>query len=332
MKKTDLKTGILTFINLNSIIPGKMKTFTTLILLIAAGLLAAPLMALAESNVNDTDEILKAEEPLNIVVIFAHPDDGDAKMGATAAMMADAGHRVKFVSLTNGSAGHQELGGGNLGSIRRAEAEEAARRMGIDKYVVHDNNDGELMPDLHIRMDVIREIRSWNADVVFGLRPWDYHPDHRYAGVLVQDAAYMVGVPNLASDTPPLDRNPVFFYMSDRFQKPYPFQADVVIGVDSHIDRKIDALDAHVSQMYEWLPWIGGYLDDVPESAEERREWLASRWARRGVPEDYKAGLEKWYGSERAAQFNFVEAFEICEYGRQPTEEDIRRIFPMLPR
>jgi len=120
--------------------------------------------------------------------------------------------------------------------------------------------------------------------------------------------------------------------MSDRFQKPYPFQADVVVGVDSHIDRKIDALDAHVSQMYEWLPWIGRYEDEVPESAEERREWLATRWARRGVPEDYKESLERWYGSERASEINFVEAFEICEFGRQPSEADIRRIFPMLPR
>jgi len=176
---------------------------TKLITTIALLLLALPVLAISSDNDEEKDGFNKANEPLNIIVIFAHPDDGDAKMGATAAMMADAGHNVKFVSLTNGSAGHQELGGGNLGAIRRAEAEEAARRMGIAKYVVHDNNDGELMPDLHIRMDVIREIRRWNADVVFGLRPWDYHPDHRYAGVLVEDAAYMVGVPNLASDTPP---------------------------------------------------------------------------------------------------------------------------------
>jgi LmbE family N-acetylglucosaminyl deacetylase len=305
-----------------------MKLITTLIFL----LIALPALAVTGSSDEVKSDTEKANEPLNIVVIFAHPDDGDAKMGATAAMMADAGHRVKFVSLTNGSAGHQTLGGGNLGSIRRAEAEEAARRMGIEKYVVMDNNDGELMPDLHIRMDVIREIRNWNADVVFGLRPWDYHPDHRYAGVLVQDAAYMVGVPNLASDTPPLERNPVFFYMSDNFQKPYPFQPDVVVAVDSHIDRKVDALDAHTSQMYEWLPWIGGRLDEVPESAEERREWLASRWATRGVPERYRDSLVRWYGADRASRVSHVEAFEICEYGRRPTEDDIRRIFPMLPR
>ncbi len=271
------------------------------------------------------------DESLNIVVIFAHPDDGDVKMGATAAMMAEAGHRVKFVSITNGSAGHHELGGGNLGSIRRAEAEEAARRMGIDKYVVMDNNDGELEPDLHIRMDVIREIRNWDADVVFGLRPWDYHPDHRYAGVLVQDAAYMVGVPNIASDTPPLEQNPVFFYLSDRFEKPYPFEHDVVVGIDSHIEVKVDAMDAHVSQMYEWLPWIGGYLDQVPDSPEERREWLGDR-RRGGVSGDQLEGLIKWYGEEKARSFQFAESFEICEYGRTPSREDILRIFPMLPR
>ncbi|MEX0928022.1 MAG: PIG-L deacetylase family protein, partial [Balneolales bacterium] len=213
-----------------------LKSFLLIIMIVQAGEIQA------QQN---------SREGMNIVVIFAHPDDAESRMGATASMMAQAGHNVKFVAITNGNAGHQELGGGILGSIRRGEAEEAARRLGIDQYVVMDNNDGELLPEVHIRMDVIREIRNWDADVVFGLRPWDYHPDHRYAGVLVQDAAYMVGVPNLVSDTPALEHNPVFFYMSDGFQKPNPFQHDVVVGIDSHLETKVRGLDAHVSQMYE---------------------------------------------------------------------------------
>ncbi|MEX1137304.1 MAG: PIG-L deacetylase family protein [Balneolales bacterium] len=298
-----------------------IKYFTSIILAI---FLLSPLVVFSKQ--------IQADEKLNIVVIFAHPDDGDLKMGATAAMMAEAGHRVKFVSITNGSAGHQELGGGNLGSIRRAEAEEAARRMGIDEYVVMDNNDGELMPDLHIRMDVIREIRNWDADAVFGVRPWDYHPDHRYSGVLVQDAAYMVGVPNLASDTPPLEKNPIFFYLSDRFEKPYPFMHDVVVGIDSHIETKLDAVEAHVTQVYEWLPWIGG-RQEVPESPEDRRQWLTdNRFSGGNVSDEQRAGLAKWYGEDKANDFQHVESFEICEYGRRPTDEDIRRIFPMLPQ
>ncbi|MEX0779460.1 MAG: PIG-L family deacetylase [Balneolales bacterium] len=296
-----------------------MIRILTQILLIALVLL--PLATLAYQE--------KADESLNIVVVFAHPDDGEVKMGATAAMMAEAGHRVKFVSITNGSAGHQELGGGNLGTIRRAEAQEAARRMGIDEYVVLDNNDGELTPELHVRMDVIREIRNWNADAVFGHRPWDYHPDHRYSGVLVQDAAYMVGVPNLASDTPPLENNPVFFYLSDGFEKPYPFSYDIVIGIDSHIETKGRVLDAHASQVYEWLPWISG-RHEVPESSDARFEWLMEhRLSGGNVSEGQRASLAKWYGEDLASTFQHVESFEICEYGRTPTDEEIRQIFPI---
>lgn len=269
-------------------------------------------------------------EPKRIIAIFAHPDDADSKMGGTAALLAKMGHKVKFVSITSGDAGHQSQGGGALAKRRRSEAKEAARRFGIEEYRVMDNHDGELLPKLHIRQDVIREIREWDADVVIGLRPNDYHPDHRYAGVLVQDAAYMVVVPNVAPDTPPLDKNPVFLYMSDRFQKPNPFSHDIVIGIDEVIDQKVYALDAHESQMYEWLPWVSGNLDEVPEGEEERIQWLKDRWANRGVSEEQRAGLIKWYGQEKGDSFQYAESFEICEYGKQPTEDEIREIFPML--
>lgn len=276
---------------------------------------------------------LDTDRPLRIIAIFAHPDDADSKMGATAAMMADMGHEVKFLSITNGDAGHYAEGGGALGMRRRAEAEEAGRRLGISSYKVMDNHDAELEPKLHIRMDVIREIRKWEADVVLGLRPNDYHPDHRYAGVLVMDAAYMVIVPNIVTDTPPLERNPVFLFMHDRFQRPYPFQHDIVIGVDDeYMTRKMDALDAHESQMYEWLPWTAGMRDDVPEDHDERRQWLEDWRARPNVEGKALKGLEKWYGDGAGDRFEFIEAFEIAEYGHQPSKEELLHIFPMIPR
>jgi LmbE family N-acetylglucosaminyl deacetylase len=267
---------------------------------------------------------------MRIIAIFAHPDDAESKMGATAAMMAEMGHEVKFLSLTNGDAGHHEKGGGALAKIRRAEAKEAARRLGIAEYEVFDNHDAELLPDLHIRMDVIRAIREWNADVVLGLRPNDYHPDHRNAGQLVIDASYMVIVPNVAPDTEPVRNNPVFLYMQDRFTKPNPFSHDIVVGVDDYIDVKVSGLDAHTSQMYEWLPWTWNGLDEVPEDPEERVEWLKDRWMSREMSDEQRAGLEKWYGSDMADQFNNAESFEIAEYGKYPSEEEIKMIFPML--
>ena len=133
-----------------------------------------------------------ADAPLRVIVFGAHPDDCDLDAGGTAALWAAKGHQVKFVSVTNGDAGHQSEGGGALARRRRAEAQEAGRRFGIAEYEVLDNHDGELEPTLAVRQQVIRRIRQWNADVVIAPRPNDYHPDHRYTGVLVQDTAYMV--------------------------------------------------------------------------------------------------------------------------------------------
>ena len=194
------------------------------------------------------------DRPLRIIVFGAHPDDCDEDAGGTAALWAAKGHQVKFVALTNGDAGHQSEGGGALAKRRRAEAQEAGRRYGIAEYEVLDNHDGELEPTLAVRQQVIRRIRRWQADVVIAPRPIDYHPDHRYTGVVVQDSAYMVVVPNVTPDTPPLRKNPVFLYSHDGFQRPNPFRPDVAVSIDAVIDKKIRGLDAHTSQMYEWLP------------------------------------------------------------------------------
>jgi len=274
-----------------------------------------------------------ANDPLRVIAIFAHPDDADFKMGGTAALMAEAGHKVKFISITNGNAGHHEKGGGVLAKIRRAEAEEAARRLGIEEYEVWDNNDAMLTPELHIRMDIIRAIREWNADVVIGLRPNDYHPDHRNAGKLVIDASYMVIVPNVVSDTEPLRNNPVFLYMQDNFSKPNPFSHDISVSIDEVIGTKVEGLDAHQSQVYEWMPWTMGILGDVPnmDNIEARKEWLQNTYLNREISDEQRQSLINYYSERRAMSFQHAESFEIAEYGTIPTKEQIKIIFPMLP-
>jgi len=265
--------------------------------------------------------------PLRIIMIGAHPDDCDQDGGGTAILFAKMGHAVKFVSVTNGDAGHQDIGGAALANRRYAEAQEAGKRFGVT-YDVLPNHDGELVPSLDVRLQIIRKIREWNADIVFAPRPNDYHPDHRYTGVLVQDAAYMVGVPNIAADVPPLKKNPVFVYFQDHFQRPNLFRPDVAIDISSVFDQKVHALDAHESQFYEWLPWIGGYSNEVPKDKAARKKWLASNRSGRINPA-VRASLEKWYGTS-ASNVKYAEAFEVCEYGSQPSEDDLRRLFPML--
>ena len=196
------------------------QTFLTIAIISSFMLAAAPATV-------DADD-----EPLHIICFGAHPDDAEYKSGGVAAMWAKLGHKVKLVSVTNGDIGHWKTSGGALAKRRTAESAEVAKRLGVVSEVL-DIHDGELIPSLENRRKITRLIREWNADIVISHRPWDYHPDHRYVGVLVQDAAYMVAVPFFCPDVPPLKKNPVFLYSSDRFKKPYPFEADIAVDIGS---------------------------------------------------------------------------------------------------
>jgi LmbE family N-acetylglucosaminyl deacetylase len=265
---------------------------------------------------------------IHVIAFGAHPDDCDIRAAGTAALFAKMGHAVKFVSVTNGDAGHQSMSGAALAKRREAEAKESARRLGIE-YEVLNNHDGELLPTLEVRKEIIRQIRRWNADIVLAPRPNDYHPDHRYTGVLVQDAAYMVVVPAVTPEVPALHKNPVFLYYEDNFQRPNPFRPDIAVAIDDVVDKKTDALDSHVSQFYEWLPWVDGKLSDVPKDPAERKAWL-KRTRNRPPNPAVREALVKWYGAEKGNAVKFYEAFEICEYGARPDEARIRELFPML--
>ncbi|MCF2491423.1 PIG-L deacetylase family protein [Dyadobacter sp. CY347] len=295
-------------------------------------ILFLPFLMLWQSPAYSQNAKEAGKTPLKIIVFGAHPDDCDLGAGGVASIYSTMGHKVKFVSLTNGDAGHQDIGGGELARRRLGETQEVAKRLGIE-YDVLDNHDGELFPTLENRLSVIRKIREWNADVVIAPRTNDYHPDHRNTGVIVQDASYLVIVPNILSSVPPLVKNPVFLYFRDRFQRPNPFRPDIAIDITTAITKKVDGLDAHVSQFYEWLPWTNQDLANVPKGLEERKKWLLTATEKRSsITPEIKLTIEKWYGKEQSEKIKFVEVFEITEYGKQPSPEEIRRLFPMLPQ
>jgi len=270
---------------------------------------------------------------MNIVCIGAHPDDCEVHAGGTCVKWARNGERVLFVSLTNGDIGHHEMGGGALAKRREQESRLSAERAGVE-FLTLDVHDGELEPTLELRKEVVRIIRRCKADIVLTHRPCDYHPDHRYTSTLVQDAAFMVTVPHICPDVPRLERNPVFLYMMDFLTRPVPFKPDVMVAVDDVMDIKWHMLDAMESQMYEWLPWLDDALDAVPKDAEERFVWLKQSWepwfsAPKGQWNDV---LEKWYGVEKAKTLQYAEAFELCEYGRQPNKAELEGLFPFFPK
>jgi N-acetylglucosamine malate deacetylase 1 len=267
---------------------------------------------------------------LRIIVFGAHPDDAEYRGAGVAMKWAKLGHHVKLVSTTNGDIGHWQQAGGPLAQRRKKEVMAVAKGLGVTTEVL-DIHDGEIMPTLENRRTVTRLIREWGADVVITNRPNDYHPDHRYTSILVQDSAYMVGVPFFAPDVPALKRNPVFLYTSDHFQRPNPFRADVAVGIDEVVEPMLDALLLMESQIQEGGAdgHAGLYPDDAAgrkRRTEECRQSLARRYAAQA--NNYRETLVKFYGAEKARGIRYAQGFEICEYGRQPSQDDLKKMFP----
>lgn len=272
-------------------------------------------------------------DPLRLLVIGAHPDDAEFRAGGLAAIYRRLGHEVRFVSVTNGEAGHHLTTGPELVERRSAEARAAGKTIGVETEV-WEHPDGRLEATLDRREQVIRLIRLYRPDLVLTHRPNDYHPDHRATSQLVQDAAYLLTVPAVCPDAPHLRRGPVIAYLSDDFTKPYPFDPTVVIDVEPVWAEKVAMLHAHASQFYEWLPFNRGLDETVPAGDDERFAWLSSRMklVARKLADAYRGRLISRYGIDRGGNVRFAEAFEGGEYGAPLDRDAGERLFPFLGR
>lgn len=266
--------------------------------------------------------------PVRVLYLVAHPDDAEYHGGGLAAIHTRRGNIVKFVSLTNGDAGHHLDTGPPLAERRRQEAESAAAVIGATAEV-WPNHDGCLQPTLELRWQVIREIRRFKPDLVLTHRANDYHPDHRAVGTVVQDACYLVTVPALEASTPALARDPVVAYLPDRFTKPAALAGDVVVDVDDYVELIVDMLSRHRSQFFEWLPFNQGIADSVPCEEVAQRSWLREWYLSRLRPQAdrYRRELVKRYG-ERGHEIQFAEVFEISEYAAALDDRQLERLFP----
>jgi LmbE family N-acetylglucosaminyl deacetylase len=266
-----------------------------------------------------------------LLILGAHPDDAEFHAGGLATVWSEQGGTVKVVSVTNGESGHHQTAGPALVERRRAELAAAARVIGATSEV-WDFPDGRLEPSLELRWQIIREIRRFAPDLVLTHRTCDYHPDHRAVGQAVQDASYLVTVPSLVREVPALSKDPVVGYMPDRFTKPAPLQGDVVLDISDQLDRVVDMLACHESQVFEWLPFNQGVLAEVPADAAGRREWLSGWVMNRLRPqaERYRRELVATYGHERGSRVEWAEAYEISEYAAPLTPELRAKLFPFI--
>jgi LmbE family N-acetylglucosaminyl deacetylase len=266
-------------------------------------------------------------DSLKLLILGAHPDDAEYHAGGIAAMYRQAGHTVKMVSVTDGGAGHHRRRSEELVALRRREAAAAGEVIGAE-YVTWDFPDGALQPTLEVRQRVIREIRTFQPDLVLTHRTNDYHPDHRAVGQAVQDASYMVTVPLVAADVPSLRRDPVVAYMPDLFTRPCPLRADVVLDVAPYFEAIVDMLACHRSQVFEFLPYNECIEDQVPSSEQEQRSWLRE-WVRSHLTpraDHFREALIAACGPA-GESLSLVEVFEVSEYAGQCDAAARRRLF-----
>lgn len=268
-------------------------------------------------------------DPIRLLILAAHPDDAEYHAGGLAALYHELGRRVKILSLTDGRAGHHTRGEQELIAIRRREAARAGQVIG-SIYETLDFPDGQLQPTLEARLRVIQEMRLFKPDLVLTHRTCDYHPDHRAVGQIVQDASYLVTVPMVLPDVPPLRQPPVFAYMGDTFTRPARIRADVVLNVADYVDKIVAMLACHESQVFEWLAYEEGTLDSIPHSKAERLEWARGWFAKhmQNRVEHFRDDICRFFGKEMGEQLQFVEVCEISEYGTIPDRKRYRELFP----
>ena len=271
---------------------------------------------------------LRRPGPARVMVIGAHPDDADIFCGGLALRLIDRGFKVKFVSMTDGRMGHHIYSPDETAKVRRKETLEAARRMKLDGYDIYGYPDCGLFPTDDARKNVARKIREYQPDYIITHRTCDYHADHRATGQLVTDACYLLGVPHWCPEVPAQRHRPVIFYMTDAFTNPRPIRPDLMFDVDNYIERLCDGLDAQGSQIYEWLPWDSGREKTVAALGDRsdikaRNEYI-NRYTFGRKRADAKRFAEVWKEKhpDRPVPKN-LEVYEISEYGRAPTQEDL---------
>lgn len=264
--------------------------------------------------------------PLKVLVVEAHPDEAEMYAGGTVRRLADRGAAVKFMSLTNGDAGHHRMERGPLKRRRAREAYTAARLLGVLDYEILDNHDGELVPDLALRQEVISAICRWQADVVITFHDeCDGHLDNRAAARTVREAVGFSGNANIVGDIPALERPPICLKMTD-YGATAVHKHDVVVDNDDSIEAKLKACVAHATQFLEYAPFERGFS----EEAEAAKDWPAQRalvlkhWPEfMYALEEMRPGLCARYGEAKGKAVKFAESFDLAPYGRKITVDKV---------
>ena len=186
-------------------------------------------------------------KPICVAAFAAHPDDVELSCAGTLLMMKAQGHRVGVVDLTRG-----ELGTRGTAEIRAQESAASTQILGLDFRLNLGLPDGQVQNTQEQRLAVIAGIRAVRPDVLLANAPYDRHPDHMNAAVLVREAAFLAGLHNIETQDEdgkpqaPWRPNLVMHYVQDRFMEP-----DIIMDITEAHETKMKAVRAFKSQFYD---------------------------------------------------------------------------------
>ena len=211
-----------------------------------------------------------------IMVVGAHPDDNDFTAAGAAAKAARNGCRVIYVVATKGNRGSDDrsMTPEKLWRIRRKEQIEAGKILGVSGFEFLEYNDGELVPDIKLKEDIVMLIRKHKPDIVFTMDPSAFyykergfinHTDHRAIAEATMDAVYplardFLSFPRHAKKgLSPFAVKELCFASSVN-----PHNANAFVDISNTISIKIKALACHKSQ-----------IGDIAVLEKRIREWSA---------------------------------------------------------
>ena len=191
---------------------------------------------------------------MNILAIGAHPDDIEMQCAGTLALYAAAGHKVFIAVATNGNVGSPTLSREQIAAVRHAEQTASCGLIGA-QLIWMDFDDEWLMNDRATRTRFIDAIREADPDVMFIHGPTDYHPDHRIAGQVAEDARIPASVRLVETSLPYIKKIPHLFYMDN--PAGIGFTPEVYVDITATYEMKRRMLLCHQSQD-TWLRAIYG--------------------------------------------------------------------------
>lgn len=237
---------------------------------------------------------------MNVLAVSCHPDDIEIGCGGTLARYVDEGHNVTICHCANGNMGHVLIQPDELGKIRIEEARRGGEKMGVMDVITL--NVGDLYVDSRDQKQVeamTEIVRRVKPDVIITHDPDDYMKDHREVSHLVFDASFSATVPHFAEGEHPFIGNFAPIFYMDTLAG-VNFQPEYYVNIGSTIERKLEALDCHDSQI-KWMRDHDNvdFLDMVRTCAKYR---------------GYQCGVE------------YAEGFKICKvYPRMTT----KRLLPL---